>query len=266
MNNIVNKDSLFCDEYRALILLEYPKELALVKQLVELAVSAIEKKAPTNTWSHEGICHMFAKSIAEYLKMAYDNLQLGHFYATQMIFRTIVENIICLDVIQRHSEQELWKYYMVQSFRDSLKSFGEDLNEREQKLLEELYRDHNIDSEFIIKSKKKDNQRPFAYIDRDYGWTYKINTDFTFRGLCNLIDQREYTDFKLMSMYTHGTSIHLKLSGFASMDSMMNMLSFYYYSLNRLVAMYCTKTIEPSFYRAIDRLERIITKYVRECR
>jgi hypothetical protein len=234
--------------------------------MIETAEDAVRIKKPIDMWSHEGICHMFSKSIIDYTKMAYDNMQLGHFSVTHMIFRAIIENCVCLDVMKRYPEHKLWKYYMVQSFRDSLKSVGEDLNERAQKLLEELYRDHNIDSEFIIKSKKKDNQRPFAYIDRDYGWTYKINTDFTFRGLCNLIDQREYTDFKLMSMYTHGTSIHLKLSGFASMDSMMNMLSFYYYSLNRLVAMYCTKTIEPSFYRAIDRLERIITKYVRECR
>ena len=258
MNDIVNKDNLFCDEYRALILLEYPKEIALVKQLIELAAAAVEKKKDSDTWSHNGICYMFAKSIVDYMKMSYDNLKLGHFYATQMIFRAIVENIVCLDVIQRNQEHELWKYYLVQSFRDSLKSFGEELNKREQKLLEEIYCSHNIDDEFIIKSKKKEKQRPFAYIDRDYGWSYKINSDFTFSGLCKLIDQREYKDFKLMSMYSHGTSIHLKISGFASMDNMMNILSFYYYSLNRIVAMYCTKTIDPAFYKAIDRLDRII--------
>lgn len=264
MNDIVNKDNLFCDEYRALILLEYPKEMVLVKQLIELAAAAVEKKKDSDTWSHEGICYIFAKSIVDYMKMSYDNLNLGHFYATQMIFRTIVENIVCLDVIQRNQKHELWKYYLVQSFRDSLKSFGKELDEREQKLLEEIYCNHNIDNEFIIKSKKKENQRPYAYIDRDYGWTYQINTDFTFSGLCKLIDQREYTDFKLMSMYTHGTSIHLKISGFASTDNMMNILSFYYYSLNRIVTMYCTKTIDPAFYKASNRLDRIIDRYIKE--
>ena len=264
MNDIIKKDNLFCDEYRALILLEYPKELTLVKQLIELATAAVEKNETSNTWSHQGICHMFAKSIVDYMKMSYDNLQLGHFYATLMIFRTIVENIVCFDVIQCSQEYDLWKYYLVQSFRDSLKSFGDDIKEKEKELLEEIYRTHNIDNEFIVKSKKKEKQRPFAYIDRDYGWTYKINTDFTFRGLCNLIDQHDYQDFKLMSMYSHGTSIHLKISGFASMDNMMNMLSFYYYSLNRLVAMYCTKTIDPAFYKTIDKLERIINRYIKE--
>ena len=72
MNNIVNKDTLFCDEYRALTLLEYPKELTLVKQLIELVASAVESNAPDTTWSHNGICHMFAKSIADYMKMSYE--------------------------------------------------------------------------------------------------------------------------------------------------------------------------------------------------
>lgn len=266
MNDIVNKDNLFCDEYRALILLEYPKELTLVKQAIEFVSSAVENNNTADTWSHEGICYMFAKSIADYFKMSYDNLQLGHFYATQMIFRTIVENIVCLDVIQCNKKHELWKYYLVQSFRDSLKSFGKDLDERGQKLLAEIYCNHNIENEFIIKSKKKEGQRPYAYIDRDYGWTYKINADFTFNGLCKLIDPREYSDFKLMSMYTHGTSIHLKISGFASMDNMMNILSFYYYSLNRIVALYCIKTIEPTFYKTVDKLEGIINRYIKECK
>lgn len=263
MSDIVNKDNLFCDEYRALILLEFPKELALIKQAIDLVSSAVEKNIPASTWSHEGICHMFAKSIVDYMKMSYDNLQLGHFYATQMIFRTIVENIVCLDVIIRHPEHELWKYYLVQSYRSTLKSTG-GIKERDEKFFDEIYKDHNIEAEFLEKTKKNNSPRPYAYIDRDYGWTYKINSDFTFAGICNLIDEREYKDFKYMSMYAHGTSIHLKISGFASMDNLMNMLSFYYYSLNRLVAIYCTKTIDTVFFKAIDKLERIITKYIKE--
>ena len=264
MNDIVKKDYLFCDEYRALILLEYPKELKLVKSLIELAASEVEKTVPANTWSHEGICHVFAKSIADYLKMSYDNLLLGHFYSTQMIFRTIVENIVCMDVIIRHPEHDLWKYYLVQSYRSTLKSTGV-IKERDEKFFDEIYKEHNIEAEFLEKTKKNNSPRPYAYIDRDYGWTYKINSNFTFAGMCDLIDEREYKDFKHMSMYAHGTSIHLKISGFASMDNMMNMLSFYYYSLNRLVAMYCIKTIDPKFYNTVDKLERIITKYIKEC-
>lgn len=263
MNNIVNKDNLFCDECRALTLLEYPRELKLIKLLIELAASAVEKNVSANTWSHEGICHMFAKSIADYLKMSYDNLLLGHFYATQMIFRTIVENIVCMDVIIRYPEHELWKYYLVQSYRSTLKSTG-GIKERDEKFFDEIYKEHNIEAEFLEKTKKNNSPRPYAYINRDYGWTYKINSNFTFAGICDLIDEREYKDFKYMSMYAHGTSIHLKISGFASMDNMINMLSFYYYSLNRLVAIYCTKTIDTAFFKAIDKLERIITKYIEE--
>ena len=54
---------MFCDQYRALSLLEYPKELALVRQVIELVELAVEKNKSDNIWSHESICYMFAKSI-----------------------------------------------------------------------------------------------------------------------------------------------------------------------------------------------------------
>ena len=52
MSDIVNKDNMFCDQYRALSLLEYPKELALVRQLIELVELAVEKNKSDNIWSH----------------------------------------------------------------------------------------------------------------------------------------------------------------------------------------------------------------------
>ena len=118
---------------------------------------------------------------------------------------------------------------------------------------------------FYTKSKKKDSKKAFAYIDKDYGWTYKVNNNFTFPGLCNLIDQREYKDFKLMSMYSHGTAIHLKIGSFASMDHVFKMLSFFDYILNRLVALYCCETVDEAFAKTSKKLERIIKLYIKEC-
>lgn len=260
----INYENLFRNKYQETILCEYQRELALVKQMIETAEEAVRMKKPIDTWSHEGICHMFSKSIIDYTKMAYDNMQLGHFSVTHMIFRAIIENCVCLDVMQRHPEHKLWKYYMVKSYRDALKSTGDEIEEDEQAFLKEMYTDHGIEEEFYLKSKKKDAQKAFAYIDKDYGWTYKINSNFTFSGLCGLVDQREYKDFKLMSMYSHGTAIHLKIGSFASMDHIFNMLSFFYYSLNRLVYLYCHETVDAKFEKASKKLEHIIKKYIKE--
>ena len=258
------EDILFRDKYREVILCEYQRELVLIRQMIETVEEAVRLHKSIDTWTHEGICHMFAKSIVDYTKMAYDNMQLGHFYATHMIFRAIIENCVCLDVMKRHPEHELWKYYMVKSYRDALKSTGNETEEDEQIFLEGMYQDHRIEKEFYTKSKKKDSKKSFAYIDKDYGWTYKINSNFTFSGLCSLIDQREYKDFKLMSMYSHGTAIHLMIGSFASMDHIFSMISFFYYILNRLVDLYCYETVDVAFAKASKKLERIIKKYTKE--
>ena len=264
MESHENDGALFRDKYREVILCEYQRELSLIKQMIDMTEKAVRNKKPIDTWSHEGICHMFAKSIVDYTKMAYDNMQLGHFYATHMIFRTIIENCVCLDIMKRYPEHGLWKYYLVKSYRDALKSTGDEIEEDEQAFLEEMYQDHRIDKEFYTKSKKQDSKKPFAYIDKAYGWTYKINNNFTFSGLCNLIDKREYKDFKLMSMYSHGTAIHLKIGSFASMDHIFNMISFFYYILNRLVDLYCYETADTDFGKTSRKLERIIKKYIKE--
>lgn len=257
-------DNLFHDKYREAILCEYQRELELIKQMIEIAEEATNEQSPVDTWSHDGICHMFAKSIIDYAKMAYDNMQLGHFHATHMIFRVILENCVCLDVVQRYPEHELWKYYMVKSYRDALKSTGDELENNEQAFLEEMYHNHDIEEEFYIKSKKKGSKKAFAYIDKNYGWNYKIHSDFTFSGLCSLIDQREYKDFKLMSMYSHGTAIHLKIGGFASMDHIFNMLSFFYYALNRFVDLYCCETVDTKFEKIGKKLERVFERYIND--
>ena len=109
--NFIDKRNIFGNNYNACALCEYQREIRLIKKLIIISEKAVDKQAPQNTWSYEGICHSFAKTIVDYSKMAYDNVLLGHFHAVNMIIRTILENLVCLDIIVNNQELELWKYY-----------------------------------------------------------------------------------------------------------------------------------------------------------
>jgi len=262
MGKFIDKNALIGDDYRAVILCEYTHDLSLIKQLIEIAEKAVSLKKPSDTWTSDGMCYLFAKSIVSYAKMAYDNMILGHFDATNMIVRTIIENNVCLDIMQRYEKEELWKYYLVQSYRNSIMCSGKELEADELNFLNKIYSDYGIENEFIEKSKKKDAKRPYAYIDKNYGWTYKINKNFTFSGLCELVDKREYNDFKMMSMYSHGTAIHLKINGSVSMDNIMSMISSIYIGLYRLVTMYCWNEVDVEFDDVTEEIEVIIYDYL----
>lgn len=69
-------------------------------------------------------------------------------------------------------------------------------------------------------------------------------------------------DFNLISMYSNGTAIHLEMGVFASIDHIMNILSFFCYGVNRLIHLYCPETIDYELSMHIDELEKIIEKYV----
>lgn len=257
--NWINTDDLFCDEYRAVMMCEYTHELSLLQQLIKIADDCVAQKRTNNTFSFEGICYIFARSIVDYAKMAYDNLLLGHFYATNMITRTIVENNVCFDIILNDGKKELWKYYLVQSYKNSVTKPKGGMSDKSIEILKEMYTDLDIESTFIeMRGEKK------PYIDLPYGWTYKINRRFNFEGVCDLVNKNDYNDFKMMSTYSHGTAIHLKISGMASMDHIMNMISSIYIGLYRLVTMYCWDCVDESFDVVTDEIESIIYDYFDE--
>lgn len=266
MNGIINKRALFGDEYRALGLCEFQKEMPLIKQLLKLTAEAVDNQAPANSFSYDGVCHMFAKSVIDSMVMAYDNMLLGHFYATQMILRTVVENSVCLNIIQRYPEYDLWKYYLIQSFYKGIKIPGPQRTEKNKKDFEELCEEYGIAEEFLIKSKKKGSKDAYAYIDKSYGWTYPVNSNnnFTFSNICSLVTPRDYADFKLMSMYSHGTSLYLKISGMASVDHIMSMISLFYYNINKLIASYCPDSVPRRFDRLMQHLEDSLESYIKE--
>ena len=167
--------------------------------LSNLTAKKLRVATTLDSCSHDGVCYMFAKSIVDYLIMAYDNFLLGHFYAAQMVLRSVVENSICLNILLSYTDQELWKYYMIQSFYEGVKIPGAKSKER-KKDFDDLCEEYKIPQEFMNKSKKNGSKEAYAYIDKPYGWTYPVNKNFTFSGLCNLVNPRDYADFKLMSM------------------------------------------------------------------
>ncbi|WP_419046626.1 hypothetical protein, partial [Dysosmobacter sp.] len=161
-------------------------------------------------------------------------------------------------IIQRYKREELWKYYLVQSYRNSMMCFGKELEDDEISFLEKLYFKYSIEHEFTEKTPKSGAKKPYAYIDRNYGWTYKVNRNFTFAGLCELVDKNEYDDFKIMSIYSHGTTAHLKMDNNVSIAHIMNMISSLYVGLYRLVNIYCLDTICEEFYGVAHKIEKHI--------
>jgi len=96
MGKFIDKNALIGDDYRAVILCEYTHDLSLIKQLIEIAEKAVSLKKPSDTWTSDGMCYLFAKSIVSYAKMAYDNMILGHFDATNMIDKSLVSAIMSI--------------------------------------------------------------------------------------------------------------------------------------------------------------------------
>ena len=255
----INKEDLFCDSYKALLGYEFPEELALIKRLIELAEEYVQSKETVNTWSYEGVCYLFAKTIVQYSKMAYDNLLLGHYNAVYMISRVIVENNVLFNIIYYDETKELWKYYLAQSFKITLNRFSRKDSQEMKESMERIYKDYNIDREFY---ETTDGKKP--YIDRNYGWSYKVNKKFDFAGMCELLDEGDYDDFKLMSEYSHGTAFHLKIFLSMFVENMYTMLSVLYIGLFRMIMMYCdderteefdevTEDIENSIWHFLDR-------------
>lgn len=257
----IDKDNLYGDNYHACSLCEYTREIDLIKRLINVADLGVEKQAPINTWSFGGVCHSFAKTIVDYSKMAFDNVLLGHFHAVNMIGRSILENCILLEVLKNNEEYNLWKYYLVYSYRATIYKAGRQPSEDELNRLQEMYRDYDIDEDFYTKQ----GNRTKPYIREQYGWTYKINPskNFSFDHICKIVDgNAEYHGFQMMSDYSHGTSLYMKLHSSVFVGDMMTMFVNLYIELYRMVTLYCIDTVDESFDEITDELESIFYRYI----
>ncbi len=249
MNNFPNPKLLFGNDEHQSILIEYDNEIKLIRNFINAAESCILNKKENDILSHNGICYSFAKSIINYSKMAFDNFVLGHFNATGMITRALLENYIFLNIIYNHEKEELWKYYLIQSYKQSIKkskvSNWKDFNQ--------LCKDLKIDKEFSMKQ----NNQKYSYINLKYGWTYKINKykSFYFTDLCNIVNPKEYIDYADMSEYSHGTDYFLKINSLLSTNAHTeNFISFLYTILLKTVSFYCPEFLDDTFNKYDDAL------------
>lgn len=257
--SFINKRNLYGNEYNACALCEYQREVKLIKRLINISEKAVEQRPIENTWSNEGICHSFAKTIIDYSKMAYDNVILGNFHAVKMINRSILENLVCLDLIVNNDE--LWKCYLVYSYRNTIYKHNRTPVQNELDMLKKLYEDYDISEEFYVKQPG----RKKAYIKEPYGWTYKINENkqFTFENICNMIGREaEGQGFKILSEYSHGTSFYLKMHSSVFVEDMMTMFVDMYINLYRMIKMYCWDFVDEEFDTVTDELEYIFHRFV----
>ncbi len=257
----IDKDNVYGNDYNACTLCEYVRELKLIKQLIDIADVAVQKEGAVNTWSFEGICHSFAKTIVDYSKAAYDNVLMGHFHAANMINRAVLENGVCLDLIINNYEIGLWKYYWVYSYRSAIHKSKRTPTQDELNFLQKLYIDLDISKDFYLKQNRKR-----AYIQEPYGWTYKINKNkqFTFENICNLIEgEAEYKGFSLMSDYSHGTSFYMKLHNSVFMGDMMMLFMNMYINLYRMVTLYCWGSVDDDFNDVTEELEDMFYRFVK---
>jgi hypothetical protein len=129
--------------------------------------------------------------------------------------------------------------------------------------LYELYNELEISEDFYVKQGK--NKK--AYIQKPYGWTYKIHPNeqkqFTFEEVCNLAgNNSEYQGFKLLSDYVHSTSLYTKIHSVTSVDEMMFVLINLYISLYRMVMIYCCDKVDDDFDQVTEKLEFIFHRYI----
>ena len=143
--SFINKRNLYGNEYNACALCEYQREVKLINRLIKIAEMAVEQQKVEDAWSCEDICHSFARTVVDYSKMAYDNVILGNFHAVKMINRAILENLVCLDLIINNDE--LWKYYLVYSYRSTIYKCNRTPTKNELNMLQNMYKDYDIPEE-----------------------------------------------------------------------------------------------------------------------
>ena len=259
------KERLFGDSYRAIGLWECRRELTLIKRLIKIAERYVAEKETHAADSFEGVCFYIARSIVDYSKVAFDNLVLGHFDATEMVIRTMIENRVILDLIFNDEKRYLWKYYLVQSHRKAFEQDDGSINNRDR--FSALCKELEIDSDFL---EKRGDKKP--YIEYPYGWTYKLETinpenRFTFKGLCDAAEEKRlnYKDFQWMSKSAHGTSYFEKVTHYTGIERIMSLFTSIYMNLYLLVVMYCDEIWDDDFDCITEELELIFHRFTDEC-
>lgn len=252
MNDLIYQNLLFGNKGNQEFLREYTRELVKLKQFISISETYISNKEVTKS-SHEGVSYSFAKAIVDYSKMAFDNFVLGNFNSASMILRAVIENYVCLTLILKHKDQQLWKYYLAHTYKQTIK-MGKNPNWKD---FNDFCKELKIGGDF---TKRRNGE--IAFINLKYGWTFKINNDkkYNFLELCRLANIK-YDDYALMSKYSHGTDYFLKVNGMLlTSNHVGNVMSCIFVYLFQLITLYCPEYIDSNFNKASDEMLFYIKK------
>lgn len=223
---------LFENEENYYYIERYNFLLELLREFIEIVDEMVIDKKCDNTDCFEGVCYLFAKSIIKYAKASMDNLMLGHFEVSSIINRTLLENYVCFELIFKNKEEALWKYWLVYSYYHVHDQFSKRNKEMLDKFMKRMINRQNIEIEFSEK-----------YIDKPYGWTFKINKNFNFKGLCKLVESSDYKDFKYESEYVHGVSLFQKEAPFGTEGAVLNVISLLFIYVQFFAETYCLEQL-----------------------
>lgn len=227
---------------------EYNAIFSMLYDYISVIESIVTKKKCNQTDCFEGVCYLFAESIVAYGKASFDNLVLGHFHVSNMVNRTILENFVCLNIISQFKEFDLWKYWIIHSFYNAGKKVG--INGVPDELkgkFGEMCKRYDIETDFL----------EFA-VKKNYGWTYKINKNFTFEGMCKLIEKYHYEDFKFESDYVHGSSLFQKVVPYSLFGSVESVISILFTYMQYFIEFYCEDLLSTEYFK---RREKIYTYF-----
>lgn len=225
--------------------------LDLLCKYIESIDEMVEKNKCDKTDSYEGTCYLFAKSIMEYAKASMDNLLLGHFKISSIINRIILENYVCFELIYQYKEEALWKYWIIYSFYHSQDKFGKKDKKMLKKFKDKMIKENKIEKIYFNK-----------FINERYGWTFKVNDVFNFRGLCDLVDVFHYKDFIYESEYVHGVSLFQKENPFSLDGEVLNSITLLFVHLKYFAETYCSEDLHTDYFEVENKIIEIITKII----
>lgn len=234
--NKENKIWIEDNEYRLKLIYKYICE---IEKMVE------NEKCEDRGYSFENSCYKIARSIIEYAKSSYDNLLLGHINTSCNIDRVILENYVVLHIIMQYKEQELWKYWIAYSYYHACDKFGKQ-RETPENIIDYVFflqSELDFDNDFLTN----------GLIEKRYGWTYKVNKNFSFKGLCDLIGKYYYEDFRYTSDYVHETSIVYKETSMSKYDEVVSIISVLFVQLKQFAELYCVDDLSED-YLEIDEM------------
>lgn len=215
--------------------------IKLLHGFIIISDDIISLKENLEVESYDGACYLFAKSIMNYIKGAYDNFVLGHFNEAYLIIRTVIENYVCFKIILEYKEKELWKYWIVHSEYISSKKFRHGISEYSREKISILGAQFKLEVDFLSKG-----------IENNYGWLYKIKHEsFSFRKVCNLLKKDHvdyYLDYAIACESTHGTALNEKLDTYLFNEKMWAMLSVLVLYIQYLMETYCVEELPFEYF------------------